>query len=68
MKDSPICGGVFWRLLRQAFCALSQAFFDYGNVIVQTAGTEPVFLFQSVPKPQQIVRIIHQLLERQEET
>ena len=45
-----------------------EAFFDYGNVIVQTAGTEPVFLFQSVPKPQQIVRIIHQLLERQEET
>ena len=45
-----------------------EAFFDYGNVIVQTAGTEPVFLFQSVPKPQQLVRIIHQLLERQEET
>ncbi|OGG31407.1 hypothetical protein A3I51_02155 [Candidatus Gottesmanbacteria bacterium RIFCSPLOWO2_02_FULL_38_8] len=45
-----------------------EAFFDYGNVIVQTAGTEPVFLFQSVPKPQQVVRIIHQLLERQEET
>jgi len=45
-----------------------EAFFDYGNVYVQTAGQEPVFLFQSVPKPQQIVRIINQLLEREEET
>ena len=44
-----------------------EAFFDYGNVIIQTAGTEPVFLFQSVPKPQQVVRIINQLLEREEE-
>ena len=45
-----------------------EAFFDYGNVYVQTAGTEAYFLFQSVPRPQQVVRIVNQLLERQEET
>ena len=45
-----------------------EAFFDYGNVIVQTAGTDPVFQFQSVPKPQEVVRIINQLVEREEET
>ncbi|OGG03944.1 hypothetical protein A2W14_05760 [Candidatus Gottesmanbacteria bacterium RBG_16_37_8] len=44
-----------------------EAFFDYGNVIVQTAGAEAVFLFHAVPKPQQVVRIINQLLEREEE-
>ena len=44
-----------------------QAFFDYGDVYVQTAGREPYFLFQSVPKPQQVVRIVNQLLEREEE-
>lgn len=44
-----------------------EAFFDFGNVIVQTAGAEQVFLFEKVPMPQQIVRIINQLLERQEE-
>ena len=44
-----------------------EAFFNYGNVIIQTAGSEPFFLFQSVPNPQQVVRIINQLLEREEE-
>src|SRR3989344_8208568 len=27
-----------------------EAFFDYGNVYVQTAGTQPVFLFESAPR------------------
>lgn len=45
-----------------------EAFFDYGNVYVQTAGKEPYFLFQEVPKPQQVVRIINQLLDREEES
>ena len=44
-----------------------EAFFDYGNVYVQTAGREPYFLFESVPKPQQVVRIVNELLERKEE-
>ena len=43
------------------------AFFDYGDVIVQTAAHEPYFLFESVSHPQQIVRIINQLLDRQED-
>lgn len=44
-----------------------EAFFDYGNVLVQTAGTEANFIFASVPRPQQVVRIVNQLLERVEE-
>lgn len=44
-----------------------EAFFDYGNVYVQTAGTESNFLFDEVPRPQQVVRIVNQLLERLEE-
>lgn len=44
-----------------------EAFFDYGNVYVQTAGREPVFLFNSVPAPHQVVKIINQLLDREDD-
>lgn len=43
------------------------AFFDYGNVIVQTAAAEQSFQFQLVPYPQQVVRIINQLMGKEEE-
>jgi len=43
------------------------AFFHYGDVEVQTAGTEPNFLFDSVPAPDRVVRIVNFLLGKQEE-
>ena len=43
------------------------SFFNFGNVEVQTAGTEPNFLFDAVPAPDRVVRIINQLMGREEE-
>lgn len=37
--------------------------FDYGDVIVQTAGTEVQFGFYAVPHPEEVVRIINTLME-----
>jgi membrane protein YdbS with pleckstrin-like domain len=39
------------------------SFFDYGNVFVQTAGTEANIEFMNIPKPQEVTKIINQLLE-----
>lgn len=44
-----------------------KTFFDYGDVYVQTAATDAVFQFDSVPKPDQVVRIINQLMGKEEE-
>lgn len=41
--------------------------FDYGDVIVQTAGTEAQFGFFAVPHPEQVVRTINDLMEEEEE-
>ncbi len=41
----------------------ARAIFDYGDVIVQTAGTEAQFGFYGVPHPEQVVRIINSLME-----
>ena len=41
------------------------AFFDYGDVNVQTAGTFENFDFTSVPHPQQVVRIIANLIGKE---
>ena len=38
--------------------------FDYGNVFVQTAGTEANIEFMNVPKPSQVAKIINQLLSK----
>lgn len=43
------------------------AFFDYGNVIVQTAAMEQAFQFHLVPHPQKVVTIINQLMGKEEE-
>ena len=41
--------------------------FDYGDVFVQTAGTAENFEFLKAPHPQQIVKIINQLVGKEEE-
>jgi len=41
-----------------------ESFFDYGDVFVQTAGTEANIEFLNVPKPSQVVETINGLLEK----
>jgi len=36
--------------------------FDFGNVFIQTAGTEANIEFMDIPKPSQVAKIINQLL------
>jgi hypothetical protein len=43
-----------------------QAIFNYGDVVIQTAAHEVQFGFLSVPKPEEVVRIINQLMGREE--
>ncbi len=40
------------------------AFFDYGNVRIQTAGNHENFVFESVPKPARVVQTISELAEK----
>ncbi len=44
------------------------SFFDFGDVIIQTAGSEPNFEFLAVPKPDQFVREINQIVETYSQT
>jgi len=41
-----------------------RSFFDYGDVVVQTAGTISHFDFLAVPHPQKVVRIIEGLITK----
>lgn len=41
--------------------------FNYGDVIVQTAGTEEAFQFLAVPRPVEVVHIINELMDRIDE-
>lgn len=41
-----------------------EAFFDYGTIFVQTAGTEANVEFADVPMPSQVVQIINKLLAK----
>ncbi len=43
---------------------LIHTFFDFGNVMVQTAGTKDRFEFEQVPHPYKVKKIIIQLNER----
>ena len=43
------------------FCS----FFDYGNVFIQTAGTEANIEFINIPKPSEVVRNINQMIGNQ---
>ncbi|HSX40608.1 MAG TPA: hypothetical protein VLF68_03260 [Candidatus Saccharimonadales bacterium] len=40
--------------------------FDYGDVLVQTAGSQEMFDFSSVPHPQRVVKIIEDLIGRRD--
>lgn len=40
------------------------SFFDFGNVFIQTAGTEANFEFIAVPQPEKVVRQINEILEK----
>lgn len=44
-----------------------QSIFDFGDVIVQTAAKEAMFEFGAVPHPEQIVRIINELIGKEGE-
>ncbi len=44
-----------------------RAIFDYGDVNIQTAGTEANFCFEAVPHPEQVVRMIGEMTEESEE-
>lgn len=43
-----------------------RSLFNFGNVIIQTAGAVPEICFEDVPNPQQVSRIINQLLYEEE--
>jgi hypothetical protein len=44
-----------------------RTFFDYGDVLVQTAGTLDNFIFESAPQPSNIVHITEDLIGRHNE-
>lgn len=41
--------------------------FDYGDVVIQTAGTVPNFDFAAVPNPAQVAKILQQLRTQEEQ-
>jgi hypothetical protein len=41
--------------------------FEYGDVFVQTAATEAVFKISAVPTPEQVVRVVNNLMGKEEE-
>lgn len=41
--------------------------FNYGDVVVQTAGAVPEFKFEAVPNPEEIMRIINELCKEEEQ-
>ena len=45
---------------------LIEAFFNYGTIHIQTASEVPCIDFESIPRPQQVVRLINQLLLEEE--
>lgn len=44
---------------------LIRTFFDFGDVFIQTAGEEPNFEFEAVPHPEQVVRTLSELTEKE---
>ena len=43
---------------------LIESFFDFGDIHIQTAGTEPNFDFEHIPQPDRVVREINKILEQ----
>ncbi len=52
--------------IREAQIGVLPGVFDFGNVYIQTAGTQPNVEFYNVPHPQLIVRKIQELMQREE--
>lgn len=44
-----------------------KAFFDFGDVYIQTAGTVPRIEFLAVPKPDKVAKILNQLLLQEQQ-
>jgi len=44
-----------------------QAMFNFGTVQIQTAGEEPEFAFEDVPKPARITKVLNQLVLQEEQ-
>ncbi len=43
------------------------SFFDFGDVLIQTAGNEPNFEFDAIPRPEIVVRQINHILSERRE-
>lgn len=46
---------------------VARILFNYGNVIIQTAGEIPVFEFEAVPRPDLVVKKLNELLIEEEQ-
>lgn len=44
-----------------------RSFFDYGNILIQTAGSLDNFTFESAPDPEEIVHVVEELIGKQNE-
>jgi len=44
-----------------------RTFFDYGNILIQTAGSLDNFTFESAPKPEEVVHIVEELIGKRYE-
>lgn len=44
-----------------------RSLFNYGDVVIQTAGTLPEICFEAVPNPEQVCKILNQLLLEEEQ-
>ena len=44
-----------------------RTFFDYGDILIQTAGSLDNFNFESAPDPEEVVHIVEELIGKQNE-
>lgn len=44
-----------------------RSFFNYGDVCIQTAGEQREFIFEAVPEPEGIIKILNQLILEEEQ-
>ncbi len=44
-----------------------RTFFDYGNILIQTAGSLDNFIFESSPNPESVVQIVEELIGKRNE-
>jgi hypothetical protein len=51
--------------LSYAKVGVVRAFFDYGDILIQTAGSLDNFNFESAPDPEEVVHIIEELIGKQ---